>query len=118
MWAPGWVEMAVVLIYPAVHVPIYMAHRRNEKNNKQSKVWAAVLLSFLPSPVGGILYVKGVIVALISFLIFNTIRFVFSVMSISLFFPLVWVGVIVYTGILANNRNNRLTEELGDTMLK
>ena len=50
-----------------LHYPIYRAYRWNKQNRKPPRIWEAALLSFFPSPVGGILYVGGVVPALIAF---------------------------------------------------
>jgi uncharacterized membrane protein YfcA len=61
--------IVIVLVVIVLHYPVYRAYRKNKENNKPSKIWAAVLLSFVPTPICGILYVVGIIPALILFII-------------------------------------------------
>ncbi len=48
--------LALILL---LHLPIYLCHRRNRINNKLPNPAIAFILSFVPSPLGGILYVNG-----------------------------------------------------------
>lgn len=68
MFGIGKLELIVVgVVMVVLHVPVYRAYRRNMENRIPPKIWAAVLLSILPSPVGGILYTTGIVPAVISF---------------------------------------------------
>ena len=68
MFGVGFVEWIVIgLVMVAFHIPVYRAYRRNLKDKVPPKVWAAVLLSIFPSPVGGILYTAGITPAAILF---------------------------------------------------
>jgi hypothetical protein len=42
-----------------LHLPIYLCHRRNRIENRLPNPAIAFILSFVPSPLGGILYVNG-----------------------------------------------------------
>lgn len=44
-----------------LHLPIYLCYRSNKNNNKPPHPAIAVILSFVPSPLGGILYVNGLL---------------------------------------------------------
>jgi hypothetical protein len=72
MFGLGSVELIVVMlvILLPLHYLIYRAYKRNMKNKVPPKIWAAVLLSIFPSPVGGILYATGIVPAVISFCVF------------------------------------------------
>jgi len=50
--------LAFVLL---LHLPIYLCHRRNRINDKPPNPAIAFILSFFPSPLGGILYVNGLL---------------------------------------------------------
>jgi hypothetical protein len=47
------------------HIPVYLRYRRNERDKIPPSVWIALLLTFLLSPTGGLLYVDGLIWAAI-----------------------------------------------------
>jgi len=68
--AGAWKLVQIIFVPTAIlllHYPSYRAYRWNKQNKKPPRIWEAVLLSFFPSPVGGILYVGGVVPALIAF---------------------------------------------------
>lgn len=55
-------ELSVFIgIYFVLHLPIYAWHQSNKSNNKPPKPAIAFILSFFPGPLGGILYVFGLI---------------------------------------------------------
>jgi hypothetical protein len=49
----------LILCFLTFHTPIYLAHQANKRNSSPPSSAVAFFLSFLPSPVGGILYVHG-----------------------------------------------------------
>ncbi len=49
----------LILCFLTFHAPIYWAHQVNKRDSRPPSSVVAFFLSFLPSPVGGILYVHG-----------------------------------------------------------
>ena len=63
----GWEWLIICMVVLVCHIPIYKAYRRNKHSKKPPKVWVAIILSFIPGQSGGILYVVGIIPAIITF---------------------------------------------------
>lgn len=95
----------------AFHVPVYRAYRRNMENKVPPKIWAAVLLSIFPSPVGGILYTTGIVPALISFCGLVGVAVAAELLihlpfsSIAGYYIL---GMAIISGVLARNKKDAL----------
>ena len=53
--------IALIVLFLMFHVPIYVWHRSNRKRNMPPNPAIAFILSFVPSPIGGILYVNGLL---------------------------------------------------------
>lgn len=58
-----------LIVILGVGLMVYSVHRRNQRNKKPPKIWAAILLSFFPTPVHGVLYARGIVAALVSSII-------------------------------------------------
>lgn len=101
MLALGSTELIFLAV---IHIPTYLVHRHNKKQNKPPKVWAAVLLSFFPSPVGGILYVSGIFLTLIVFFLLVALVVVVDLVASSNFIGGPVLAMPIIAGYLASKK--------------
>jgi hypothetical protein len=61
----GFLDFIVpIMVGLLLHIPVYVKYRHNQRDGHPPKVWLAFLLCFVASPTCGLLYVDGVIPAL------------------------------------------------------
>jgi hypothetical protein len=56
--------IVTIMVGLLLHIPVYVKYRHNQRDGHPPKVWLAFLLCFVASPTCGLLYVDGVIPAL------------------------------------------------------
>ena len=104
-------QLAIMLVFMfLLHLPIYRSYRHNKQNRKPPKIWEAVLLSFFPSPMGGILYVGGIVPALIGYALVVLVLAIVKFSELLAYFSLASVFALA-SGIWAYKRKKLLTTE-------
>jgi len=85
-----------------IHVPIYLAHRRNKKNGRPPTIWVAALLGIVLA--GGVTYVGGLVPGVI---VYSLLVLSVVVTGSNTIIELACFALIVLCGIWAHQKKTK-----------